>query len=423
MAIQSLTSWLNENLTQNTKQIDKTQQLSLNTDKNETVDHDSTAVQNHNKEGMIKDLDSIINSLETLSKEITEELEEFENINLFLVERSGTDSFFDKFKQWILIAPKARKAVAKLNKIKLNRVDLYFAAENAPNSEQKKALNSKLSELRDRISEIQAAINDRFANSGQIVQRAIAIERLKGELAVAKRQSGMEDDPIKKKSLAEKMQEIQNRYAEESAALKKLEPSEDEKKKMKEEKLKREKEKESKDTEKETSTDQKQDTEKKEPTDQKQDAQQKEEPIDQGGKKNTKEDKLARVEELIKKEKDKISKKPEAEKIKSKISELETAVEDLKNKEKKDKADQDKIDMITVAINAEKKKLDKIEGSEKLDKLNKLKDKIAAKENWQLDGTELGRLYEMEISKLEAEFILNEARYTTVADKFRILLR
>lgn len=138
--------------------------------------------------------------------------------------------------------------------------------------------------------------------------------------------------------------------------------------------------------------------------------------------KNTKDGKLARIEDLIKKEEDKVSKNPEAEKIKSKISEYEKAIEDLKNKEKKDKGDQDKIDMISTAIEAEKKKLSKVSGSEKLDKLKKLKDEIAAKENWQLEGTELGRLYEMEISRLEAEYAINENKYLSVADKFRMLL-
>ena len=78
--------------------------------------------------------------------------------------------------------------------------------------------------------------------------------------------------------------------------------------------------------------------------------------------------------------------------------------------------------MISTAIEAEKKKLSKVSGSEKLDKLKKLKDEIAAKENWQLEGTELGRLYEMEISRLEAEYAINESTNMSIADKFRMLL-
>jgi hypothetical protein len=138
--------------------------------------------------------------------------------------------------------------------------------------------------------------------------------------------------------------------------------------------------------------------------------------------KNTKDGKLDRIENLIKKEEDKISKNPEVEKIKSKISKYEKAIEDLKNKEKKDKDDQDKIDIISKFLNKEKQDLSKASDTEKLNKLKKLKDEIAAKENWQLEGTELGRLYEMEISKLEAEYTINESTGMSVTDKFRMLL-
>lgn len=70
------------------------------------------------------------------------------------------------------------------------------------------------------------------------------------------------------------------------------------------------------------------------------------------------------------------------------------------------------------------KKADK-DGDEK--KYREIKDKIAAlqkTESWQLEGTELGRLFEMELLKMEAEFKLFESKntVTSVADKFRILL-
>lgn len=135
----------------------------------------------------------------------------------------------------------------------------------------------------------------------------------------------------------------------------------------------------------------------------------KEEPAAEAPAKNSKEDKLARIDVLIKKEEEKIDKNPEAKEIQSKISELEDAIKDLKSKKKKDKGDQDKIDMISVAISSDKKKLEKISGGEKLNKLKDLKDKLSAKESWQLEGTELGRIFEMEIKKFESMFMLNES--------------
>ena len=138
--------------------------------------------------------------------------------------------------------------------------------------------------------------------------------------------------------------------------------------------------------------------------------------------KNTKDGKLDRVEDMIKKETEKIQNNPEVKKIKDKITELEGAIEELKNKENKSKEDADKISMIQKGIEAQKKQLDKISSSDKLDKLKGLKDQIAAKENWQLEGTELGRLFEMEISKLEKEYMINESTSLSISDKFKLLM-
>ena len=138
--------------------------------------------------------------------------------------------------------------------------------------------------------------------------------------------------------------------------------------------------------------------------------------------KNTKDGKLDRVEDMIKKETEKVQNNPEAKKIKDKIEELEGAIEELKNKEKRSKEDDDKIAMIQKGVEAQKKQLDKVSSSDKLQKLKDLKDQIAAKENWQLEGTELGRLFEMEISKLEKEYMINESRFLSVSDKFKLLM-
>lgn len=138
--------------------------------------------------------------------------------------------------------------------------------------------------------------------------------------------------------------------------------------------------------------------------------------------KNTKDGKLDRVEDMIKKETEKIQNNPEAKKIKDKITELEGAIEEIKNKEKKSKNDEDTLKSLQSGLDLENRKLDKISSSDKLDKLKGLKDQIAAKENWQLEGTELGRLFEMEISKLEKEYMINESSSLSISDKFKLLM-
>lgn len=136
--------------------------------------------------------------------------------------------------------------------------------------------------------------------------------------------------------------------------------------------------------------------------------------------KNSKDDKLKRVEDMIKKEEEKISKNPNVQKSKDKIAEYEKGIEDLKNKEKKEKGDDDKISMLQKAIEAEKKRVEKESSSDNLKKLKDLKDKIAAKESWQLEGTELGRIFETEIRKFEMMYSLNES--LSIKDAFSRLL-
>ena len=137
--------------------------------------------------------------------------------------------------------------------------------------------------------------------------------------------------------------------------------------------------------------------------------------------KNSKDDKLQRIDDLIKKEEEKIAKNPKVDQAKAKIKEYEDAIDELTKKEKKDKGDQDKIDMLKKAAEAEKKKMEKDASSDNLKKLKDLKDKISAKESWQLEGTELGRIFEMEIKKFEAMYMLNEG-FSSIKDKFSQLL-
>lgn len=144
---------------------------------------------------------------------------------------------------------------------------------------------------------------------------------------------------------------------------------------------------------------------------------------DKEANKGTKQGKLDRVEDMIKKEEEKANANPEVKKAKDKIAELEDAIDTLKSKETKEKGDEDKISMIQKGIEAEKKKIEAANAkNDKLTKLKDLKDRIAAKESWQLEGTELGRLFEMEISTLENEYLLNESRLMRGIDRFKALL-
>lgn len=158
------------------------------------------------------DVDTIINSLETLANELSEDIEQDDDID----EGAG-----DFIKSWF-ISKKAAKAQQKINKIKMNSADLEFAAMNAE-GDKKKVLMDKSDAIKQQAIELQNLVDDKFAGKGKMVDARMQKEKIKGQLEIIKRTSGMEDDPDKKSDLRTKMGELNNKYAEEQRAIKDLE--------------------------------------------------------------------------------------------------------------------------------------------------------------------------------------------------------
>ena len=176
------------------------------------------------------DVDTIINSLDILVKELTEELDspEFNEVN----EADGEAP--SKVWQWIWWMPKAKKSQAKVNKIRLNIADIESAARDATDATQKERMNAKATQIKDQADMLQTLVDDKYSTKGEIVTKAIQNEKIAGKLAVIKRISGLEDDPKKAASYKEKIAELTTKYKEEQAAIKQLEPSEEDKKAEKE---------------------------------------------------------------------------------------------------------------------------------------------------------------------------------------------
>ena len=121
-------------------------------------------------------------------------------------------------------------------------------------------------------------------------------------------------------------------------------------------------------------------------------------------KKNSKEDQLQRIDDLIKKEKEKPEFTKKSEEIKTKIGEYEEAIKDLESK--KDKSSKDKIGMLQAAIASEKKKLEGLDGKNpKLKKLTDLRKKVEMKESWNEYDFDV-MIFETQISTLELEYEL-----------------
>ena len=171
-----------------------------------------------------RDVDTIIDSLGSLVKELTEELDspEFNELN----EADGEGP--SKVWQWIWWMPKARKAQQKVNKIKLNVTDMEGAAEDAKDTDQRAKIKAKAEIARDQAGELQKMVDDKFNAKGELVAKALHNEKIAGQIASIQRATGLEDDPEKVASYKEKMVELKQKYKEDLDAIKALEPSEEE---------------------------------------------------------------------------------------------------------------------------------------------------------------------------------------------------
>jgi len=366
------------------------------------------------REAVIKDVDTIITSLETLVSQVSEELEE--ELNAVENIEEADDNVIV---QWIT-SMKAVKAQKKVNNIKVNKVALEIAKDEAPNTEQKNKIKDKETLLTNQIKSLQDAVNDRFANKGGLVDRKLSNAKIEGELAVIKAHSGAGIDKKEAGDLKQRMADLQKRYKENEVALKELEPSEEDKKAAAEEaQKKKEADIAAAEQAKKTSNNEPQQEPEQEP--------QQEEPkkgdnieadiaqYDQNIK-----DEMAREADLNKKLKsveDEKAKSTDPESFDEKIINIKAEID----KSKQDIKQMKDAKSALVKKTATKESL--ILRAEELG-LNELASEISEKEEWQLNGTPLYSKYDAKIKKVEYSNSLNESRYTinTVKDRFAKLI-
>ncbi len=389
---------------------------------------------NFSREEIISDIDTIMTNLSQLASQVKEELE---SIGDSVLNEAGEDTAMSKIKDF-LFAPKYRNMQKKINKMKMNSLDIKITADNlgsGADKPKKDALLAKKSTIDDQIKNLQTAVDDKAKDRGAYVQKVLKSEKIKGQMELVKRSSGMEDDPKKKKNLAQSAAELQKRYAEEQEAIKDLS---DEAKAAKAAADKKAKE----DAAAQAKTD-------KEAADAKTKADKEE-----AGKKEKEEANKKQIEDLTVKKGElkakKIAPEDKAGEAQNNLSmaQIDLQIAKLKGDEKKISDAQEKVGQFQQALKdiQNEKPAESPEKNSKEDKLKRAKEKleaakkagdeekikiaqdlvnrIEAKESWQLEGTELGRIIEMELAKLENMFKLNESRYTniSIADKFRKLL-
>ena len=355
------------------------------------------------REEIMNDIDTIMTHLSQLGTQVKEELE---SIDDSVINEAGTETAMDKVKDF-LFAPKYRSMQAKVNKMKMNALDIKLTADNlsskegTPEKAKKDMLTTKKATLDTQIDNLQKAVDDKAKERGSYVQKVLSTEKIKGQMDLVKRASGQEDDPAKKKSLADSAKELAARYKEEQEAVKdlkdKAEPTPEEKAEA--EKLKADKAAKAKEDEEAA-------------------AKAKEDAI--AADKKAADDKAAA-------DKAEADKKAADDKAAADKAEADKAAKkDADGADDATKADREKKNSKEGMLDRYRELLKKADQAGDEKKYREIKDKIAAisaKESWQLEGTELGRILEAELKLLENQFKLNENKFgMSVSEKMRILL-
>lgn len=194
--------------------------VKTNTDVKSNTTSDYT---DSNKSDIMKDVDNIINSLEVLSTELTESLNNSES-NLI----GEKDSLATKTIDFMIKAPKARKAQGKVNKMNLKIANLESTANNAKGKDKQK-IKDKVSQLKNQAKELQKDVENKYKDSSKIVKSALSSEKIKGRLEVLKASAGEGDSG----DIKSQVNKLQKRLKEEEDSLKDAEPSNDQKKELK----------------------------------------------------------------------------------------------------------------------------------------------------------------------------------------------
>ena len=382
------------------------------------------------RKGMMHDVDTIMTSLDALSVELTEELEAVES-GLAMNEAGAGDAI----KQWF-ISMKAAKAQQKVNKIKMNAADLEFAADQA-DGDKAKAIKAKLPKVKLQATELQKMVDDKYGSKGAIVSSRISKEKIKGQLQIIKRTTGMEDDPKKKSDLKTKMKELAQKAKEEDQAISDFEDKNAEQIKKEKEKLEAEAQaaRDKKDGKEETSTEET-------PEEAKKKAAAEEEEAKKVAAAEEEAKKVAAAEDEAKKKAE--AEKAEKERVAGLTDEERAAEEEAKKKEAAEKeaadkaaAEKEAADKAAAEKEAEeaKKKKEALEDSVQIDNdlitrarnlnLNELATEIESKLDWQVsEGSVLRSNYEAIIKKAESDQILNESKYqvNSIKDAFKRLM-
>jgi hypothetical protein len=310
------------------------------------------------RDAMISDVDAIMHSLETLASELKEGLQinEEEDADLGDLAKvaggaalavGGAVALSIKLARDKMKAKKARKAQAKVNDMLMKADQAEVKIKNISDPKKKEAARAQVKAAREHAGELHNEYANKFEGSN-IALKALRSEQIKGN--IERIQFRAKHDMASAEDMERAAKLVQDR--------KKVNAEIEQATSDAEQKIKDAEEKDGKSTEAPEAT-----TE--EPTTSAEDST--EEPTEEQPVKNSKEDKLER-------------------------------------------------------LNALKKKAQEEGDEEKIKKIDDLISRVSAKESWQLEDTQLGILLEMEITRLEAQQSLNEGVTLSIKERFSKLI-
>ena len=424
------------------------------------------------RDAMMHDVDAIMTSLETLAGELQESLQH-PDVDAIYEDETNTQALMKmgagatalaaaagagaylavkKALDYSIRGPKAAKAQAKIGVMRLQQEKLAAALSDAKEkgSDSKKIdmIKARIEKAKEATDEYQEQLDKKYANASATVQKFIANQKLKDRLALANAQlAGTSDEDAQE--LKDKMKDLNQRLKDETAALKELEPS-------KEEKAQAEKEAKELKAKADAEAKAKAEKEAKEKAEKEGKAPAEETPEVENPTKSseTEEETPETEEETPETEEDKVAQKEaEITQINNNIEDEKNRMSDLQSQLQQTQAEQekstnpesfnDKIAQLKKGIEDSREdiaqlKKEEVKSKDELSKMTAkeslvyralqlnneiLAEEIANKQDWQLENNSaLYTKYNTIITKAENDSILTESLSLNIKDRFKKLI-
>jgi hypothetical protein len=398
----------------------------INTQVETTLDAE-VAVADDTKIDMMSDVDHIITSLETLAGQVQEEIELFKSE---LLNEEVINESLPMPIQWMkgkILSSKQKK----INIMKLKSSDMSTAAaalQGTENKDKKSYLIDKKKQLDGNVIDLQKMVDSRAKEIGSTAEKVINRVKIAGQIEVIKSQIGNVDDAKKASTMKARLGDLIAKGKEEDEALADLKAKADKETPESGDPIQAIKDaiSKAKDTKKSVLADR----DMKDPVNKLKQVEldikikELEETlyVEDGDNTTNPKDK---ADEIVKLKEMQVKLTKEIEDAKGEPKEGEPKEGEPKEGEPKEgepkEGEPKEGEPKVLDKNTKEGKLKRLEDAManaikvgdqgKIAKIQSLIDRISAKESWQINGTELGRLLEMEITKIESEYILNESKY------------